>query len=190
MGLKERVLAKRAKEAAERAKEVQRLSIPTLPANLPPGLVAQLPEPDANGLRFTMKECVITLPNGPHAKMLALPDKQSTPDSGDVLLADALIGLPVVMLNNFGYLHPELRFDKRLQLAGENLHQTWGDPGGEWRCKHAIFSGDTWLQSLIAAEIYCLNTITLLWQALEERLKFLHSEGEEYYIAHNSIAKK
>ena len=157
----------------------------TLPEGLPTEMVSQLPEPDAKGLRFTLRKATITLPTGIEAQLLVQPEKQQPPSSGDGISAAAFLYLPK---------NDSWQFGERLTLFGEKTTCGWGwgtspeNPNQKYGKKGHL--AQTWLAALQAAEAYCLTELLKLWNALETRLKALHSEGEEYFIAHKSGLSK
>ncbi len=154
-----------------------------LPDGLPEWLLAQLPEPDHNGLRLTLRLTPLVLPCGVRILVSVQPKGLCDATISDQLLATATLCLPI---DSSRKLHPDVRFGNRLELIDEFLSSTWGDSSLKEKGMREHYhhcAGVTWLDALRAAERYLLSEVAKLWVAIAAREAALHSEGEEYFLA-------
>lgn len=134
----------------------------------------------------------VTLPNGLVVRWIVEPVGQEAISKSDQLTARFTLSLPAGKKND-GYtylcLHESLRFGARLQLLGERLIDTWGNPRGDERARDTEFSACTWAEAFRDAYVCGQQEIEKLSGALATRLAYLTSDGHEFAAAKNLLDK-
>jgi hypothetical protein len=103
-----------------------------------------------------------------HVSLCRCLQEQQDPEEGDEIRVKAVIKLPIVP-KGFPALHPSLRFNQRVNLAGEGTHGTWGYEKDGCRQRTTEFTSTHWVNAFDKAEKWAKGEVQKLVDALEKR---------------------
>lgn len=124
-------------------------------------------------------EKIITLTDSLSAKIVLSRLKQQDPKDGDEVIVRGELHLPTNQPG--GYLHKEIQFNRRLEIADEKLSNDWGKFVDETktRCGTYEFNSPTWKGAFAEASTFFEGEVQKLVDALEARKQALINAEEE-----------
>ena len=121
-------------------------------------------------MKTQKKTHVVELANGIKAKYAVERVGQQPPGQGDGVVVLAQVMLPAL---EHGSLIYEIRFGKRLKVAGESLDFNWGAAGDGYRYRTEEFVATKWSDAFAEAEAWARGELQKLADALARRAEAL-----------------